>query len=299
MPFLSLFLLLAGSPLFAEKNDLYLLESASGYDLGLHLFRRHDYYDSITEFKRYIFFAPGKGKKDKALFYIGLNYLKGKEYANARGIFRELTYREDRGLAASALMASADAVFAEEKEGIKFRTDYYDPGPPPFSTDSYARYIGEFQHEIFFDNEAYLKQSALHALNLDKEKAVLYLDRYLAASPAPLEQTSGYRRLLGRIGRLSRRSETCAFLFSLILPGAGQIYAGDTGEGLVALAVNGLMIGATVYSYSRYSKTLGVILGYYGLTYYTGQLNNAVLAARRYNENRKTAFQKEIIRILF
>ncbi|MFN0037509.1 MAG: hypothetical protein ACKVUS_20805 [Saprospiraceae bacterium] len=60
-------------------------------------------------------------------------------------------------------------------------------------------------------------------------------------APEDVEGRAEFERLMRQAERASRKSPKTARLLSLVLPGAGQFYAGDIQNGLNSLLLNGLM----------------------------------------------------------
>lgn len=96
------------------------------------------------------------------------------------------------------------------------------------------------------------------------------------------------------------RSETTALLLSLILPGAGQAYAGEVRAGLAALAINlgsGYLLGNAL----RQQKYVDAGLVFFFLInrFYLGALGNAQQAAREYNTRQWQTWQQTFIDAYF
>lgn len=285
------------APLSGERNDpLPPAESSMSY--GLHLMNNGDYYRAITEFKRYIFFGASSGKKEEAEYNIGACYLKGGEFRNARNSFQRIRMTSRHSRSDAAILGIADSVFLEQAVGLKPIRAYYDREDTYFSPEHYLDYLNE---AVTPDRDsAFLKLSIINTLNFQKEKALYFLDR--ASSAGRAEGNTGLIQLKQKISKMDlipERSETAAVLLSIIIPGAGQVYAGDVQEGLLALGVNSVFIYATYCVYTRYSKLLGIFLGFNEIKFYMGNISNAMEAVYRFNMNRRYEFRQEILKISF
>ncbi|NOY26472.1 MAG: hypothetical protein GXP62_11420 [Oligoflexia bacterium] len=129
-----------------------------------------------------------------------------------------------------------------------------------------ARYLGAFV--------------ALHQHDLPR--ALQSFDAVPADSglSAKAQQASAEVRAWGRV---PARSPAAAGIFSALLPGSGQAYAGRWGEGVSALVVNGLLAASAVELGRRQAWFgMGLVLvfqtGFYG-----GNVMSAVNGARRFN----------------
>lgn len=83
---------------------------------------------------------------------------------------------------------------------------------------------------------------------------------------------------------LPLRRPALAGILSAIIPGAGQAYNGRWLDAALALGFTGLFAGATAYSYLGLdSIPLTVTSGIFALGFYSGNITNAIVDARRHN----------------
>jgi len=75
-----------------------------------------------------------------------------------------------------------------------------------------------------------------------------------------------------------------AGLLSVLVPGAGQLYAGSLESGAVAFVLNALAIGATIELARRELYVTAALAGTVGSMFYVGNIGSAVDLARRRNE---------------
>ncbi|MCR9144940.1 MAG: PilZ domain-containing protein [bacterium] len=114
------------------------------------------------------------------------------------------------------------------------------------------------------------------------------------------------RRMSGRLltsldeyESLDRKNAWLAAGFSTILPGAGQIYAGHTVDGITALFFNGMFLGsaAIMYDLERRSDSPHIgsgIFGVIGLVFYLANVSGAYQTAHRYNAYQERRFHQEV-----
>jgi TM2 domain-containing membrane protein YozV len=89
---------------------------------------------------------------------------------------------------------------------------------------------------------------------------------------------------------LPRRSTAAAGIFSAVLPGAGQVYAGRSADGVVAFLINGVLIGGTVLAVNNEENVTAGALGLLSVGFYAGNIYGAVNAADHFNRDRRQAF---------
>jgi hypothetical protein len=94
------------------------------------------------------------------------------------------------------------------------------------------------------------------------------------------------------VRRARRRSPVAAALLSAVLPGAGQAYAGSWPAAGIALALNAVLIGATVELADRRLYLGAATTGLAASVFYAGNILNAAdLAARRNQIAARPAYQ--------
>ena len=123
----------------------------------------------------------------------------------------------------------------------------------------------------------------------------LYLDvvfrRPLSLEPEAFESATmqaaarGLKRHDAAFEGLELRRPWLAASLSALLPGAGQVYNGRWGDGVLALGLNAAMGGATYYSFAKLeSVPLGVVSALFWSGFYIGNIVNAHTDALRLNE---------------
>lgn len=284
--------------LYTELKSAKIKFSENNYKYALNLFHKKDYYRSITEFKRYIFFSKNKTKQNEAKFYIGLNYFNAKDYQNAKNIFYQIYDTPSHTKREIALLKMADSHFHEEIIQIKPINNYYF-FPALFSTEYFTQYLKEYRYNYLYFNEAYSKLVFINILNLNQYNAFYLLNNNKNKDK---KYQPIYKHLYDqakKIDDIPQRSKIFSTILSVLIPGMGQIYAGEVKEGIIALFVN-VAVGYTAYhTYVNYSKFLGIVIGYYELTFYIGNINNAQNAVEKFNENEKNIFRQEVLNIQF
>ncbi|MCX7821269.1 MAG: hypothetical protein N2258_06300 [Brevinematales bacterium] len=157
--------------------------------------------------------------------------------------------------------------------------------------------------ENFSENEE-LKKRALfyltigYAMNYQWNEAEESFDRLSKFFPDS-EKYSLIKRnikdLFKRAKKFSYKSPELAKWLS-ILPGLGQIYAGDLGAGLNALALNGVIFYFTIDMIlkANYLDAIFIALSF-AERYYSGNFYHAEEKAKKYNEEHNKIFFSEFI----
>jgi len=72
-----------------------------------------------------------------------------------------------------------------------------------------------------------------------------------------------------------------------LIPGLGYMYAGEYANGLRSLILNGLFMGAMVYSGVEDQWGAFAVISFFELTWYSGSIYGGIDAAQRYNRARQ------------
>lgn len=229
-----------------------------------------EYYRAVTEYLRFLYLFPEAEQSPYALLQIGMAYYHGGEYQRAIDYFARVraTY-SSRHFTQAALYEGV--CYNRLKMPVQAR-DAFDRALAFDATDHYApdALIGRALTRI--------SQGDLDGGETDLG---LLPQRYPADPraenvPAAVGQLAEYRAK-------PVKSSLLAGSMSAILPGSGQIYAGHTKDGLMALLVNGLFITGTVVALDQENYATAAIAGGLGLPFYLGNIYGAANAARQWN----------------
>ncbi len=263
-----------------------IVNSVSGkdvFDFALDLYRNNDYYRSISEFNRFLFYYPGSKKKNDAYLYIIKSYYYAGQYdqavseikKNKDKVLKKL-YKDqfDLLLAKSYLYLEKDSIAykifndLEEKSDhpeIKEQANYGLIWARIFKQDWQSAYelINKFQKN---DPKSKLKNEAVLLKN-DIKKGINF---------SPL-------------------SPTLAGIMSAIFPGLGQVYCKRTGDGIVALTFISLLSYGTYYYYNNGPD--GMFYGFAVLDaiFYLGNIYTAYGSASKYNRNFHDQLKSDMI----
>src|ERR1035437_2304738 len=117
----------------------------------------------------------------------------------------------------------------------------------------------------------------LRAGQSDQARAVL--------SQAPGDETAALAALTS-YERERAKSPVLGGVLGLI-PGLGYMYAGEYANGLRSLILNGLFMGAMVYSGVEDQWGAFAAISFFELTWYSGSIYGGIDAAQRYNRARQ------------
>lgn len=243
------------------------------------LLRSGDYYSAVTEYKRFIFFnkdhmAVAEDEHVSYAFYnMGLAYRAYGDWQSAIDALSEsiLTTAipdvadERRITLAGTLIASGNYSLARLELA---RVLEFSRSP---SLRLKAIYFSGIASLYMFDWDSAKKAfNNFYSMHAD-EKAE---DRAKKVESILTQAEAGYR------------SVKLAKVLSAILPGAGQVYAGDWRDGLNAFILNGSLFGLVIHSlYKKDYKSALLIFSLLTSRYYLGNIYRAGMDVRRYNES--------------
>lgn len=228
------------------------------------------YEEAITEYKRYIFFNPTGDQTGDAYQRIALAYRDQQKWNQAIDAFRmavqtahsdSLRHRAELALAVTYI-ASGNYSAAEI---VLLKLEMSGPQPGIEARAVFLRAI-----------------ATVYAKKWDQAQAAF--DAYFLHNPDPTMQAK-VDSLIRATKEFYYLSPESARQLSAIIPGLGQIYAGDWGNGLNALLLNGSMIAWMGYKvYNRYFGDAWTIYYFLFRRYYAGSMYNAERIAEEHNE---------------
>ncbi|MGQ9609638.1 MAG: tetratricopeptide repeat protein [bacterium] len=239
-----------------------------------------DYYSAITEYKRYMFFNPEC--KGNAYYNIGMLYRKMHEWQKAiDNLEASILYEKDKNTAEERRIKLATTLIASQNYNLA-RLELikvYEHSESPINR-SRALYFDGIASTYAYDWNSAI-ESFRKFYSEDNLSRIEKIDSVL------------------KNARNSYKSKRLAQIFSVIVPGAGQIYAGDLRNGLNAFVLNGILIFLTANTINNrdYKDALliSTVLLY---RYYTGNIYYASKAVEKYNNVINHRAGKEILQIV-
>ncbi len=246
------------------------------------LLEQESYDEAITEYKRFIFFNPKSERVDYALYKMGLAHRSERNWQAAINAFGDSisvtedlrTIDERRIILATTLIASGNYSLAR-LELLK--------------VSEYSQHPSLRLRSLYFDGVA-----SLYMFDWDSAEKAFGAFYKAQRELRPPESEQSYGRMAERTremeaillkARQSYKSPGLGKFLSTILPGMGQIYAGNWRSGLNALVLNGITIG--LFADSIYKKDFkdAALISSISIRYYMGNRYNAEKGVGKYNES--------------
>ncbi len=241
---------------------------------------REDYQTALLTFQRLAFFSKGQENKAYINFQIARCYhLQGKFKWAAR-YYDQCFYLAEDSLAQQALVG---------KIGLLLSQSMFKEALAEIYALEYSAVFKDTQRLAFLEGLA-------HFGNLEYEKAH---DAFSKALPADDTLSKNQlRSLLLQDKRLSQPNPQIARTISFILPGAGQLYAGDLKNGLNSMALNAALVALAVNVATTYSLLdAGLVVLPWWLRYYLGGAEKARLIAERKRLENRAALYHDVLDI--
>jgi tetratricopeptide (TPR) repeat protein len=242
--------------------------------------------EAVTSYLRYIFLHPGSAGESSACHKIARVYAGLNDAANA---FRwaDLAIEKARGES-----ERRDRVFARAELYLAFnRPDSALREMEPLDALNLA--VGE-RGRLWF-----LQGVAATYLGNWERAAARFRDYFALTAAYPPLVRERVLALLEFASRSVPLSPAAAEVMSFILPGSGQVYAGDLFQGLNSLAVTGGSAALVVWAIASgdYFDAAAAVYFVFARFYTGGPWNAARIASER-NANRTRAIQRAVLDLL-
>lgn len=244
------------------------------------LSREGKYYSAITEYKRYMFFNPEN--KSYALYKIGILYRKMHEWQKAiDNLSESISYEKDKKIAEERRIILGTTLIASGNYNLA-RLEF-------IKVYEYSEFNMNRLRALYFDGIA-----GIYAYDWDSanESFRRYYSEY---DPSKIQKIES---MLNDV-KNSYKSKKLAQVFSTIIPGTGQIYAGDLRNGVNAFVLNGILMYLIANSINEKDYKSALLISSVLLyRYYTGNIYHAGEAVRKYNNGINRKVGKEILQIV-
>ena len=253
--------------------SLFVLESGAGAaDLSIAdtLFHQKDYFQAVTEYKRFLFFHSGKNDSlaMQAWFQMGLCYRNSREWESARSAFDTVRmFSDSGGLGERVRFQSALVQLAQGSIG---EAEFEFAGLAKFSPDSLVR-----SKALFFRGICQIKR---YSWEEARNSFQMYAIQSQGAIPQRLDS------LLREALRFRWKSPETAKWLSTALPGLGQTYAGSPLEGLYSLTLNASSVWLLVYFLTQGQIVDGLLASILLERFYFGNREKASQLAAKFDE---------------
>ncbi len=255
------------------------------YAFAQSLFDKGYYYQAVVEYERFLFYHPDHPLSGQAQLNIARCYQQGKQYKKALQQFRTVleTFRGTQ-LAVEAAFRIGETSYqaGEYEQCIMALTRFLDSFPQDARSTQALYRIGWAHIQL----DEYITARDMF-LRLGSRSADPDTDGYYAASRIIAERLLSLRDA-------RERSPVAAAILSIVLPGAGHLYAGAYKDGLLAFLVNAALIGATYEAFDKEIYVAGGLVGAVGLGFYAGNVYGALNSAHHTNKERIQAIVRPL-----
>ena len=249
------------------------------------LLEQESYDAAITEYKRFIFFNPENENLGHAFFGMGLAYRALHNWQEAIDALR------------ASVFATKDSRIADERRIILATT--------LIASGNYSLARLELIKVSEFSKYPSLRLKSIYFRGI----ASLYMYDWDAASEAfgdfyseydaekTTEQAKEIDAVLQKAGQ-SYKSVRLAKVLSTIIPGLGQMYAGNWRDALNALVLNSLTIGLIANAVYSGNYKDAMLLFSVSTRYYMGNRYRAEVNVTKHNESRDRESALEVLRLI-
>ena len=265
----------------AAALSLFCGPTAIGEDtplsLGSHFFKLGNYDAAISEYKRFLFFHPNDLRMGETYRNIGIAYREQGHWGEAVAAMRTAVQY--------ALDPEEQSQYQLELAVILIANQNYDLGRLELIKARMRNPAAPVhQRALFLEAVAFIYQ-------FQWEKAREVLRNY--TTDAKLET------LLENAVNVPQKSSRLAKVLSAILPGAGQVYAGEWRNGLNALALNGVLGYVNVeVALNRHYVEAALWGGLIFSRYYLGNIFRADEAVKHFNTHQSRRASEALLQRL-
>ena len=249
------------------------------------LMEEGNYNEAITEYKRFAFFNPENERVGYALFRMGLAHRAERNWQAAIDAFSgSISATEKPEIADERRIILATTLIASGNYSLA-RLKLLDVTELSKNPSLHIR-------SLYFDGVASLYM-------FDWDSAGETFRRFYSEHPGGrMTERAGQVDAILIRARKSYKSEGLAGFFSTIIPGLGQIYAGNWRSGLNALLLNSVTIGFLANRIHKEDYKNAALVSSIALRYYMGNIYNARMDIRKYNESQDRQNASKILNIV-
>ncbi len=244
------------------------------FDFATDLFCQKDYERAITEYKRFIFLFPESTLSEEAALMIGHSYYNEGKWSESVRSFEGFIekYPESHDV--------TEAYFF--KGAAERRLKWYED-----ALSSLAR-IQQSSSEEYGDRAVI--ESALVHIDKDEWTIARNLFSTITEKSDYFDSARIFSKGLENINSIPRKSPFLAGTLAACLPGAGHVYTERYRDALVAFLLNGAFIGAAYEFFDDDNYSAGIIVSFFELGWYAGNIYSAVGSAHKFNRRMRTDF---------
>lgn len=255
-------------------------------DFAHGLFQEEDYDRAITEARRFIFLNPDHARVPEAWLLVARSYFNLGQFEEAKaGFYKVMAFPGRPELIREAVwdLGRCLEITGPRSEAVNFYRGLIENPPPAIEDPADIRNKARFRLGwLFLEYGNWLESSLV--FKAIEEKHPLYRRGERLARMALDGQT------------LPLKNPSTAGFLSALLPGAGQIYANHPVDAALAFGLNAAFLWGTIEAYNKKSWAVFTLLGIIELSWYGGNIYNAVNGVHIYNRKLKNNFLKKLKR---
>jgi predicted negative regulator of RcsB-dependent stress response len=226
------------------------------------LYQQGDYYNSATEYERYLFYNPTDSLSPEIKLKLAHAYIQSNEINKAVKILQELRTQDTKH--SNQAQIDLAKLYMSQEELFKAKIELND--------------LLLFNDNLQDSTKKEINQN-LGYIALQEREPNDALNYFTQAQDSFLifkTQT---------LTKLPKKNILLSQILSSIIPGTGEMYCGKYGWGILSLLVNSVSIYGTIYTY-RHKQYLdaSLIFSLLFIRFYNGSRNNAHDFAQAYNE---------------
>jgi len=238
-------------------SDNEILSPLNLYKFGNYLFKQGDYLRANNELKQYLQYE----NNDTVRFKIAYSLIEMAEYSEGRDYLKPLFISSEISDEVKCFY------FKSLYLGKKYSDFIEQSGIRIFQPTNYSEDINRLKNFFILESETTLIDSTNFFKPFDKQDA------------------DSIRKYFVRKYYPENKSETTAGLLSALIPGAGKIYTGQTGDGITSLIFNSVIYYLVYNNFANKHYLRGWIFSALGIYFNAGNIYGSVASARIYNSN--------------
>lgn len=246
------------------------------------LFGRGEFFKAVLEYERLVHFFPESPLADDAAFGVGLAYDGAGDYGVAAATYRQFLadFPSSDLIPKARLALGRSLALGRDYADARLELDGLASESPPTESSGRARILCGLTYLPTWDLASAEGEFARAAGDFPSDPAGVLGDELA--------------RIATRRTELHRVSPGFASLASALVPGLGQVIAGDFWDGVLALTTNALWVGATWWAAEEGEIPAAALAGFVGAGFYLGNVYNAGQAAEEANRRAVAALAGEI-----
>jgi len=237
---------------FPQTNPLILADS---------LYNNKDYFNSATEYERYLFYLPQTESSSNIIkLKLAQCYVNSPETDKAENLLEQVI--SERGQLSQGAQLLLAKLYINQVDYFRAKIElndlllFNDTKTDKSEVYKILGYIALYERET---------EEALNYFKLAQDSFLIAKTHMIIKSP--------------------NKNLVISQVMSSIIPGSGEIYCGKYGWGILSLIVNSASIFSAIYSYkNKQYVDASLILSLLFTRFYNGSRNNARDFAQEFNE---------------